>query len=158
MEWRHYTYSYTQHSLSALVYKYKLTVAHLSLIQMRQASSGRIRLKVQLQTNHGVNIPLASIEMEKDLQESQKAMPIAQSTLAIPVKVACTGQSVQTDNALLLHMTARFWVSLHFEKIEYDLNKTMMPILQIRITLQHSGELLYSGLVSGQSVSFLLKK
>lgn len=149
LEWRNWTYSHTRHSLSALIYKYKLTVAHLSLIQSREAG-GQTRLRVQLHTHLGTSIPLVNQALDQHLAVEGKVVRLVERAVAIPVKVACTQHSVQAENALLLHMNA--FLAVYLQSEQTDLNRTV-PVLQIQISLQHSGELLYSGLVSGHSVA-----
>ncbi len=149
------TYIYAEHSLSTVISKYKLTVAHLSLIQIK-SSEGKSRLRVQLQTPTGDTIPLANVPLDgSDLHHHQQqqqptnasAVKIAQMKLTVPVKVAASEHSPQANNALLVSMEAYFAVYLqsHWQQADSELSE---GTLRIQISLKSTGEFAYSGLVS----------
>lgn len=152
--WPESTYIYAEHSLSTVISKYKLTVAHLSLIQIK-SRWGKSRLRVQLQTQTADTIPLANVPLDGALFEQQSlkegpanasSVKIAQMRLTVPVKVAATEHTPQANNALLVSMEANFAVYL---MAKWHPSKALSEgTLRIQISLKSTGEFAYSGLVS----------
>lgn len=142
------TYIYAEHSLSTVISKYQLTVAHLSLIQIK-SRWGRSRLRVQLQTQTADTIALANVPLDDSLFEqaaNASAVKIAQMKLTVPVKVAATEHTPQANNALLVSMEANFAVYL---MAKWHPSKALSEgTLRIQISLKSTGEFAYSGLVS----------
>ncbi|KAJ6217518.1 hypothetical protein RDWZM_008675 [Blomia tropicalis] len=175
------SYIHTRHTLSTMIYRYKLTIAHLSVIQIRR-TNGKIELRAELlQIDQGISIPLGRMQLDRDQVQGNEQMStmttlskIVQIKLTIPVKVANSRHMMQSDNALLIQMNAAITISLvrdrwnHSDQsANHEPNQTgdnvneskneitnNLPIsLQVHISLHHTGEFIYSGLVSSLSES-----